>query len=97
MYPARLFTTSDEVVGGRAVKRRVSPVIQVALRETGLLKERPYRTDVLGLTVVRAAGDGEFPVIEPKGVGSPGEDERQGLKRLQGRARIAVSICVSGG
>ena len=76
----RLLAAARELRRRREVEWRVYAVLEVLLREAGLLQDGADGGQVRLLSVVRGAGDGELLVRQTQSVESTGEDERQRLK-----------------
>jgi hypothetical protein len=83
--------------GGLLGERPVGAAFEAARRLSGLLEHRGGGRDVLRLARMRGAGERDFGIGEPVSVGEPALDERQGLQRLHGRARVDPALDVADG
>ena len=85
---ARSLATLAQSFSRRAVKRLVYAALQKALVKADLLEHRGDGLGVNVLAAVRAAGDGQLSLVETEAVCRAARDERDGLERFCGRAKV---------
>src|SRR6185436_8858404 len=64
------------------------PAGEIALVEPRLGKQAPHCLKMNRVTAMRRASDGKLIIRKIESVGCPALDERNGLHRLDGRARV---------
>jgi hypothetical protein len=85
---AQSFAALAQAFSRRAVERLVYAALQKALVEADLREHRGDRLGVNILAAVRAAGDGQFSLVETETVSRAARQKRDGLKRFRGRAKV---------
>ncbi len=87
--------------GGRQCKpsvlaeRPVDAAFEIAFAQAGLLQHAPRGRDMLGLAIMRRAGQRDLGVRETEFIGRAAFDHHQGLHRLDRGARKAWQIDIA--
>jgi hypothetical protein len=77
-------TGTDQLARRGFAYRPMGAAGKIAFIECRFGQQAPRRFEMNGIAAVRGARHGKLVLAEPKGIGSPALDERNGLQRLDG-------------